>query len=745
MNLVDQNTNPANTQSVKLRARRDLQITESQFQGESCWILKDPIALKYFRLRAPEYRVFQMLDDRHTYQQIQCSLQTQFPEQRIDIANLQQLVGSFYKSGLLIAHSAGQATSLKKKDDVDRRRKMVQLLSSIVAIKFPGFDPDQLLSWLHPKIRWLFTPAGTVINMLIMLSAATMVLVNFDECMQRLPEFQQFFGIKNLVFMFAILIVTKSIHELGHGLMCKHFGGECHEIGFMLLVMTPAMYCNTSDSWILPNKWKRIAIGAAGMYVEVVLAALCTFIWWWTEPGVVHYLSLNIMFLSGVSTVVFNANPLLRYDGYFMLSDYLEIPNLSSKAKLALTNQLRVRCLGMKPLNDRMLPDRNQATFASYSVASFLYRWFVMFFIFWFLNEVFEPYGLQVIGQAIIAISVTGMILVPLFKLVRYFQFPGRFREVQQRPTVITAMATVLALSFLFLVEIPHSVWGHFVVRPAEAQYMYVNEPGAIKKVYVAPGDSVEAGQALVELENPELRRELAALEGKLAAYEADWSTYQMLNQRELLLDASRKASEAQTAVRELRKLIRTKRKQIESLTIRADRAGEIIPPPNVPEKDLPEMKLAAWTGTPLEPENGSAFLDRETLFCIVGDPRKKKAVLLIDQSDVQLLSPGQQVKLVVHQYRNKRLNAMLKAVSQNPIEVLPRELSKTNGGPVAGMPTPEGLEEPLLKSYEATVPLSDVDIKLQPGMFGTARVEVGRATIAYRIWRYIQTIINFR
>ena len=745
MSILDTTANSSGERPVSLRARNDLSITESQFQGENCWVVKDPIGMKYFRLRAPEYRVLQMLNDQNSYQQIQRSLQLQFPEQKIDIASLQQLVGSFHKSGLLIAHAAGQSASLKKKDTSNRRRKLIQLMSSIVAIRFPGVDPDRFLTWVYPKIKFLFSPTCTIFNALIVLSAALLMLTNFDECMRRLPEFQQFFGFNNLVFMFAVLIVTKSIHELGHGLMCKHFGGECHEIGFMLLVMTPAMYCNTSDSWILPNKWKRIAIGAAGMYVEVILAAICTFLWWWTQPGFLHYLCLNVMFLSGVSTIVFNANPLLRYDGYFILSDFLEIPNLSSKAKTALINRLRVTCLGMKPLNSRSLPERNQWSFAIYSVASFFYRWFVMFFIFWFLHEVFEPYGLQVIGHTVIAISLTGMIVVPLFKLVRYFQFPGRFREVKRAPTLITASVLGLALGGFFLVEIPHSVWVHFVVRPDDAQFVYVNQPGSIKKVLVEPGQEVVAGQILAELDNPDLRRELASLEGQLAAYQADLATYQMLDRKRLLLDASRKASEAQTAIRGMKALIQTKQKQIDDLFLRADRDGQIIPPPNLPEQEMPELSLASWSGTPLDSQNRSAFLDRETLFCIVGDPSRLKAVLVVEQSDVKLVAAGQDVQLIAHQYRAQRIQGTVAAISRDPLEILPRELSKTNGGPVAGMPTPDGLETPLLKSYEATVPLYNEGPELVPGMFGTARVQVGTATLASRLWRQIQTVINFR
>ena len=143
----------------------------------------------------------------------------------------------------------------------------------------------------------LFWRSTTFVFVALMISAAILILSNLSEFYSKLPEFGQFFNVRNILFMGAILIVTKSIHELGHGLMCKHYGGECHEIGFMLLVMTPAMYCNTSDSWLLPNKWHRIAIGAAGMYVETVIAAAATFIWWYTHPGWLHYLALNTICL----------------------------------------------------------------------------------------------------------------------------------------------------------------------------------------------------------------------------------------------------------------------------------------------------------------------------------------------------------------------------------------------------------------------------------------------------------------
>ena len=136
-----------------------------------------------------------------------------------------------------------------------------------------------------------------------------------------------------LVWLAIALITTKALHELGHALACKHYGGECHELGLMLLVFTPCLYCNVSDSWMLPSKYQRAFIGFAGMYVEIFLASIATFIWWYSDPsGVLSNVCLRVMFISSVSTLLFNGNPLLRFDGYYVFSDAIEIPNLATRA-----------------------------------------------------------------------------------------------------------------------------------------------------------------------------------------------------------------------------------------------------------------------------------------------------------------------------------------------------------------------------------------------------------------------------
>ncbi len=576
------------------------------------------------------------------------------------------------------------------------------------------------------------------------LAAALLVLGNLNEFYSRLPDFQSFFAFDNLLFMAVILVFTKTIHELGHGLVCKHFGGECHEIGFMLLVLTPAMYCNTSDSWVLPNRWHRMAIGAAGMYVELFMAAICTFIWWFTVPGWIHYLALNIMFLSSVSTIVFNANPLLRYDGYYILSDFLEIPNLGQKSRMALISKLRTWCLGMDPINSRLLPQRHQVSFAIYSVASFVYRWFVLIMIFWFISEIFEPLGLQVIGYFVIGISLFGMVVVPMFKMVKFFAFPGRLREVK-RFNLLCTLAVVAVLVGLFcFVPVPQYVYGSCLLRPQDAQVVRVTEAGVLKRIAVQPGDTVSAGQVLGVLENRDLELDLLALKGDRAKLQHDLTGFEL--SRSEHLDANRLIVETRREIAAIDKLIAARQRQLEPLTLIANRAGVIYSPPNRPPVPAEPRELPRWSGTPLDPENQGVLLEPNTEFCLVADPDRFEAMIVVDQADVGLVRSEQTGRIVLDSAPGNPLQFTVTNISQDELTVVDRELSQTNGGPVAVKPSADGQEVPVLTLFEVNAAIvPEDDVALAAGLIGTAKIRVGSASLATITIRYLRNLINFR
>ncbi len=735
---------PAESRAIAMRRRSDLVVSESIYQGERSWIVKDPVGMKYFRLLEPEFEIFEILSQPVSYREIKVRLDQRFPAYEFKLDDVAGLVNALHQNGLLMSQTVGQAQPLRTIRNKELKQKAIGLLMSVMSMRFPGVDPDRFLNWLYPKIRWLFSPWVTACCFVLVLSALLLVLQNLREFYDRLPEFEQFFNLKNVAFLGVILIVTKTIHEFGHGLRCKHFGGECHEIGFMMLVLMPAMYCNTSDSWILPNKWHRIAIGAAGMYVEVVLASICTFVWWYTHPCAIHYLSLNVIFLCGISTLLFNANPLLRYDGYYMLSDYLEIPNLGQKSKTALTSQLRVS-VGMKPIESRLQPTRHQFVFALYSVASFVYRWFVMLMIFWFLTKFFEPYGLSVLGHMMIGASLIGMVVIPLFKVVKFFMYPGRLREVKRPHVIRTVSVLAVVFAVLFFVPFPHSIRCAFVIQPIDAQQLYVSGPGILTQVNFAPGDRVSKGDLIAFLENSDVAITLEGLRGQLAGFEADLAAYRLNVTK--LADGPRMISETRLSILDVKKRIRLVSEQQATLKLVAQRSGIIIEPPAESHRPGSEgLRLVKWAGSPLEAENRSAFLERGTLFCLIGEPSDMKATLVIDESVAKFATADQRVVLMFDEHPGKRLHGVIESVSREPLQYVPRELDLQNGGSIATKPAPGGQSVPMITSYEATVQFDDQSQQaLLTGFRGQAKVRVGSLPLGQRVIRYLKSIINFR
>src|SRR5207302_4058860 len=213
----------------------------------------------------------------------------------------------------------------------------------------------------------------------------------------KLPAYQEFFTWNSVMYMWISLGVVKIIHEFGHGLSCKAFGGESHEMGVLLMCLSPALYCNVTDAWTLADKWKRIIISFAGIYVELIIAAGATFVWWYTPAyPVANNIALCVMVLCSVSTVVFNANPLMRFDGYYILADWLEIPNLREKSNRYLTNLFLEHCLGVEVQPEPYMDLWRRVLFVVYAVVSYVYKWVVTFTILYFMYNFLKPYKLQV-------------------------------------------------------------------------------------------------------------------------------------------------------------------------------------------------------------------------------------------------------------------------------------------------------------------------------------------------------------
>src|SRR5215831_11102024 len=229
----------SSARSLAIRKRPDLQVTKQRYQGRHYWIVKDPVGLNYFRFQEEEFALLNWLDGRTSLDDLRERFEKEFAPQKITLEELGRLIGMLHQSALVIASVPGQGKQLLKLRWERKKREFWGALSNVLAIRFKGLDPENLFNWLQPKVDWFFSKTAAFFCIALLLSALGLVLVQFDTFKAKLPGFHQFFGPDNWWVLGLAMVVTKSLHELGHGMSCKHFGGECHELGIMFLVLTP--------------------------------------------------------------------------------------------------------------------------------------------------------------------------------------------------------------------------------------------------------------------------------------------------------------------------------------------------------------------------------------------------------------------------------------------------------------------------------------------------------------------------
>ncbi len=733
---------PSTRRPVALRKRADLETRRQWRQGRRYWIVKDPLALRYYCFEEEEFALLEMLDGATSIDQIQREFERRFSPQRLSPAELHQFFSMLHRGGLVVSDAPGQGQELKRRGDEKRRRERLAKWTNVLALRFKGVDPDQWLTRLHAALGWLFSGPAVAATCLFALAAAALVFTHFDQFQAKLPTFQQFFAAENWLLIAVTLAGTKVLHEFGHGLACKRFGGECHEMGVMFLVFTPCLYCNVTDSWMLSSRWRRAAVAAAGMYVELALAAGATFLWWFSNPGLLNSLCLNVMFVCSVSTVAFNANPLMRYDGYYILSDLLEIPNLRQKASAVVSRTLSSLVLGLRPAPDPFLPQRRRGWFAAYAVASGVYRWVITFSILWFMWKVLEPYGLQVIGQALAGVAVLGMIDQPIVRAGGFLRAPGRWEAVKKLRLATAVALAAAVLAAVLYAPLPHYITCGVTVQPRDAAFVYVEAPGRLTAIHAAPGDYVAAGQPLATLENVDLQLRLEQLAGRRAEL-----LVRLTGLRRAAFgneQAAQEIVEVEKALEALDDQLARRQRDLERLTILAPAAGTLIAPPEVAPPKPEDERLSTWSGAPLKRENLGAFLTDGVLLAQVGDPRQLEVMLAVDQAHIEFLRPGQQVDVVLEPLRTVKSTTRLEHISQAEMQNAPKALASQTGGSLPTAPDAEGRLRPLSVTYQASAPLDDVEGVIVPGATGQARVHAGQQTLGQRAWRAICATFRF-
>jgi putative peptide zinc metalloprotease protein len=736
---------------VRMKMRPDLTFDKQTYQGVEYLVVKEPLGQKYYQFPPQVHYLLTLLDGEITIDQLQDAYHEKYAPKRITRQELQQLLTRFHQDGLVISSMPGQGIELLKRGDKNNRMERFQMLSNILAIRYRGFDPEGILNWLIKWTWWIFTKPMVYLVCVLASIALMSVVVNWGPFQAKLPGFDAFFDPKQWYLFVIVLAVTKMCHEFGHGLSCKHLGGECHEIGFMLLVLTPCLYCNVSDSWRLNNKWHRAAIGAAGMYIEIILATIATFVWWFVQPGLVQDICLRVMLVSSISTVLFNGNPLLRFDGYYILSDILEIPNMGQKSTKALTTLLGRNWLGLEIPDDALMPTNRPWAFASYTVAAFCYRWVIMFSILLFLMRWLEPYGLESLGIGIALFSLIGIVVMPCYKLYRYMSVPGRMHQVKKKRFFSVLFVIGALIAALLLIPFPHMMRCDIVVVPEQMQAVYVKEAGMLEECFVDPGDTVEAGQEIARLRNLELEQQLLEAEGRLRLKQTELGAA-----REQMIRGfgASQVGTLQAEVDEASALLADLRNRKRELIIRAPIAGTVMETPyQHPAIAIDEDSLVDQQPFLIQKhDNVSAGAGQR--FCEVANIDRWKGIILLSEQQVNFIEGGKEARIRLFSRPNETLVSTVNgavgvtdlSINRNDYELLPGQQQDPR---VRENRIPDLISE-LVPQYDlnrlhyyAEVPLKDSDHSLKIGQSGKVRVACKNRSYGARILWWINQ--NFR
>ncbi|MFT5525216.1 MAG: putative peptide zinc metalloprotease protein [Pirellulaceae bacterium] len=738
----------SSSRRVRLRKRPDLAVRRHRYHGKTYWVVKEPVGLNYFRFHEEEYAILNMLDGETSLEEIKEEFEQNFTPQKITFQDLQHFIGSLHRSGLVIADASGQGRQLRQRRDEKKWKEILGKFTNIFALRWRGIDPDRMLAWLYPFCRWMYSPITVFFCVMLMVSAASLVLVQFEVFSSRLPTFHEFFGAHNWGYLFVTMGLVKVVHEFGHGLTCKHFGGECHEMGAMLLVFTPALYCNVSDSWMLPNKWHRVAIGVGGMYVEGVIASVSTFVWWFTEPGLlINQLCLSMMFICSVSTLLFNGNPLLRFDGYYILMDILEIPNLRQKSTELLKRFMVELCLGIEQPDNPFLPQQNRFWFGMYSIAAVMYRWIVVFSILLFLNAVLEPYGLKVIGRIIGGLGFFGLVVQPLIQLGKFFYTPGRMHKVKKHRVIATCCVAGAIIFFIALIPLPFHVDATFELEPAAVKRIYAKHQGILKNLAVAPGQKINEGEPVAELVDIDLQLSIVRLNGEIKQLDTE---LRMLRRQALI------NSDVLLRIPEINKIRDSKQTQLavkleesENLKILAPMTGIVYPAPSRSGQTGDGM-LPQWSGSIFQGKNANAVLTPDDLICQIGSENKMEAVLVIDQGDIDIIDRAINdgmtpvVDMLFDAWPGKSYDGELGEMAQMNVRQASPALSSQHGGSLNTRTDSRGVPVPLSASFQARVPIDNDNGMFRVGLRGQAKIYTGWQPLWQRAWRLFQRTLNF-
>ncbi len=701
-----------------VRSRGDIQQVAVPLAGQPSYVLKDPLTLEHFQLTSAEYFLFEELQKPVTLAALKRKFEMRFAPRTISFTALQEGINQLFEHRLLVSTAPAQGKQLLERAAERRRSQRWQHFLKALSFRVASWDATATFDAVHTKLRWLFSPLVGFVALGITVNALWSLIAHPTEMFAKLPTINELWQPQYLALWLATIVVVKVLHELGHAITCQHFGGRCQEMGVMLLAFFPALYCDVSDVWRLPSKWQRMAVSAAGMVVELVLAAVAFIGWWHTEPGLLNTWCMGLAIICSINTLAINANPLLRFDGYYLLADWLEIPNLASRGQGLLGERLRRWLLNEPLASDPLLSRQQQRRLFIYAILSRVYSLVVLLAIYAMLFALARPYHLENLVFTLAMLTVVGMALPPVIGIWRVVRNPANSARLR-RPRLAMLSGVLAAMGAVILFwPVKHTVQGPAVFVPANGQAVYATVAGALAHA-VAPGTKVQTGDVIAELRDPQVELAVAKHAGEFAVKQAHFQ--QLGTLRALDNRVSLQLPTAQADLADAEAQLAQYRRREEELILRAPVEGTVIAPPRV-EPEQAEAHLPTWSGSPLDRRNQSCWITPGTVLCTIGDPQQLSALVTIDERDVAEVQPGESVRILL---------------DSAPVRIVTGKVKQ-----VASRATEPERDQPAISEYRVhvvEVELDSPEALVLVGSAGTAKIEANRSTLASLATNFIK------
>ena len=485
--------------------RSDLKFDARNQDAVSFVVIEDPVRSKYFQVGSREYHFIASLDGKKTGTEIVQALNSNLKadQEPFDEDSARAICQWLVQSNLVFGRGIDNAKRLSQQANAMKRSKIIGLLNPI-SFRIPLFNPNSILTKVQPYVQWWFSKWFAVIWCIVAVYAIGLMYTHWGKMGAASTGILSEFSWIWLLFTWLVL---KIVHETAHGIACRRYGGEVPEAGVLLLLFTPMAFVNVTSMWRFANPWHRMVVAAAGMYVELFVSFVA-FITWTRTTGVVADMSFNIFIMASVTTILFNANPLMRFDGYFLLSDALAIPNLYTKGTNWFGDRLKSLFFGV-PTTANLCPQHELRTAAIYGSLAFFWKISISIRLTIGAGVLFQGAGL-----ALSAIGIAMFFGVPIYKQIRMLFGPLAKHPVNKgRMAVSFGMVALTGVCLFSILKAPATKSAPAIVQFADETLVRADADGFISELLVQDGEAVTEGQRLIVLSNPKLSNEVVELE----------------------------------------------------------------------------------------------------------------------------------------------------------------------------------------------------------------------------------------